>query len=129
MSSEVEAASVMLAPNLKTTIFRAGLQIHKSKTPNRKTPNIVHGVWSTFGSGPLSVCLCVCLSLSLSFSLSSCMAVWLSGCLPGCRAAWLPGWLIGCLSVIVLLDPETPQIHRLCTCCPMFATALNSELC
>ena len=96
MSSEVEAASVMLAPNLKTTIFRAGLQIHKSKAPNRKTPNSVHGVWSTFGSGPLSVCLCVCLSLSLSFSLSSCMAVWLPAWLQGCLAAWLVDWLSVC---------------------------------
>ena len=96
-----KAASVMLAPHLKTTIFCAGLQIHKSKTPNRKTPNSVHGVWSTFGSGPLSVCLCVCLSLylSLSFSLSSCLAVWLPAWLRGCLAAWLAGWLIGCLSV------------------------------
>ena len=95
MSSEVEAASVMLAPNLKTTIFRAGLQIHKSKTPNRKTPNSVHGVWSTFGSGPLSVCLCVCVSVFLSLSLSLCLAVWLSGCLAACLAAGLPGCLAG----------------------------------
>ena len=33
----------------------------------------------------------------------------------------------GSATMIVLLDPETPQTHRLCTCCPIYARSCAKQ--